>query len=437
MPEARSGSKPGVDNKSKDTPAPLDEVMLAMDVVDTLRHRRQLVERELHSGDRDRALMKRLKEIYAEQGIAVPDKVLAEGVAALREDRFSYQPPKPGFVLKLARLYVNRGRWYRGLGLGALVASILGISYHYSIGAPEAQKLEQRITRLNSQLDTFGVDLGVETARVQRLRDRLVKAGVNLPTELAGAAGAREQQAQSALQGAQGLVEQARQLPAAQRLDAAAENLEAREARVMSDLAKRQALLVDLRETLNEADQAIQEIEELKAAARELPAARDAVRAIAKEAAAISTINEHYASGTSALRLGDLPGVRSRLRTLQTMRNRLDQAYRLLVVSRPGERSGVWRVPDANESARNYYLIVEAVTPGGERLAVAVMNEETGSVEQVRQWGVRVNQADFDRIAADKQDDGIIQDNEVGTKRRGFLEPHYELATSGAAITRW
>ncbi|MCZ7660789.1 MAG: DUF6384 family protein [Xanthobacteraceae bacterium] len=40
---------------------PLDDVMLAMDVVDTLRHRQLLVDRELASEDRDRRMMDRLR----------------------------------------------------------------------------------------------------------------------------------------------------------------------------------------------------------------------------------------------------------------------------------------------------------------------------------------------------------------------------------------
>ena len=47
-----------------DTARPLDEVMLAMDVVDTLRHRELLVARELAGEDRDAALKKQLKEAH-------------------------------------------------------------------------------------------------------------------------------------------------------------------------------------------------------------------------------------------------------------------------------------------------------------------------------------------------------------------------------------
>ena len=63
--------------------APLDEVMLAMDVVDTLRHNQNLVARELSAEDRETQLIERLRTIYHQQGIEVSDAILKQGVAAL------------------------------------------------------------------------------------------------------------------------------------------------------------------------------------------------------------------------------------------------------------------------------------------------------------------------------------------------------------------
>lgn len=91
--------------------APLDDVMLAMDVVDTLRHNQDLVTRELSEENRERQLIDKLREIYRQQGIEVSDQILREGVAALNESRFVYTPPKPGLGTTLARLYVGRKRW--------------------------------------------------------------------------------------------------------------------------------------------------------------------------------------------------------------------------------------------------------------------------------------------------------------------------------------
>jgi hypothetical protein len=68
---------------------------------------------------------------------------------------------------------------------------------------------------------------------------------------------------------------------------------------------------------------------------------------------------------------------------------------------------------------------------------VPVINEETGQTERVSKWGLRVDEDVFRRIAADKQDDGIIQQREFGVKRSGQLQPDYRMPTTGAAITQW
>jgi hypothetical protein len=109
--------------------APLDEVMLAMDVVDTLRHRQDLVTRELDGVAREQQLIERLRNVYHQQGIEVPDHILKEGVAALAESRFTYEPPAPGFGTTLARLYVGRKRWGRPVGAVLLALAALGVGY--------------------------------------------------------------------------------------------------------------------------------------------------------------------------------------------------------------------------------------------------------------------------------------------------------------------
>ena len=106
-------------------------------------------------------------------------------------------------------------------------------------------------------------------------------------------------------------------------------------------------------------------------------------------------------------------------------------------MSRPDELSGVWRVPQRNPQARNFYIIVEAVTPDGTVLELPVTNEEDGKTYMVNKWGLRVDEQLFRQIAADKQDDGIIQHRRFGIKHRGALAPEYLMPTTGAAITSW
>ena len=101
-------------------PQTLDDIMIAMDVVDTLRHREDLVRRELNEEDREADLIARLRKIYKDQGIDVPDSVLADGVKALKESRFVYTPPPRGWKRTLLTLWARRETF--GKRAAALVA---------------------------------------------------------------------------------------------------------------------------------------------------------------------------------------------------------------------------------------------------------------------------------------------------------------------------
>ena len=131
------------------TQPPLNDLMMAMDVVDTLRHGETLVEREL-SGEKRRAKMiERLREIYASQGITVPDRILEEGVDALEQERFVYKPKRGGFAFALARAYVNRGRIGRIAAIAVAVVVVVGGAWLFISQQAENQRQreaeEQRI----------------------------------------------------------------------------------------------------------------------------------------------------------------------------------------------------------------------------------------------------------------------------------------------------
>ena len=127
--------------QAKDT-SKLDDVLLAMDVVDTLRHREQLVLSELDAGAREAALLVRLKEIYAAQGIDVPEHILKEGVKALEERRFQYEPPQPSLSVTLAKIYIARRRWMMPAALAVIAAGSLGAAWHLGVAVPERQRAE-------------------------------------------------------------------------------------------------------------------------------------------------------------------------------------------------------------------------------------------------------------------------------------------------------
>ncbi|MGE4188221.1 MAG: DUF6384 family protein [Hyphomicrobiaceae bacterium] len=143
---------------------PLDDVMIAMDVVDTLRHDKRLVERELNDTQRRAELIERLREIYKGQGIDVPDHILEEGVKALEEKRFVYTPPPSSLEVRLARLYVTRDGWGKRVGIAALAALIAGGGWYVAYERPRAlqkaaverelgQELPARIKSLMDQIE--------------------------------------------------------------------------------------------------------------------------------------------------------------------------------------------------------------------------------------------------------------------------------------------
>ena len=303
----------------------LNEVMLAMDVVDTLRHQQSVLDRELGTEDHARALIEKVRNIYAGQGLTVSDEVIAEGVRALREERFTYRPPQKSFQLTLAHLYVNRGRWAKrgALVLAVLLAMVL--VYQFAVVGPQKRARQQQQRTLQ--------ELKTMPAKLADQRDRVLA--------------------------------------------------EARE-----DAPRKQA------EALY----------------------RDAMAGVSRQDA--EAVNKGYAA-------------------LRQLYARLTQQYQLRIVSRPDTPSGVWRVPQNNPNARNYYIIVEAVTADDKRLSLPVTSEEDGKTHTVEQWGLRVEPAVFEQAKRDKMDDGIINRNVFGVKKRGYLTPQYIIPTTGGAITQW
>lgn len=303
--------------------APLDEVMLAMDVVDTLRRRQDLATRELGTDAKEKQLIDKLRDIYHQQGIDVPDNILKEGVAALQESRFVYDPPPPGFGTTLARLYVGRKSWGKPVGAALIALLVLSVGYFgiwqpYQNGVAEAARIELS-EGLPAQMDALYQTIFEET--------------------------------------------------------------------------KVQQAVVD--------------------------------------AEALRTRGKTYAAE------GNRAEAENAVQHLTALRDQLRQDYTLRVVNRSGVQSGFWTFPEINTDATNYYIVVEAIDADGNTLSLPILSEETGATKTVDIWGLRVPEVVYNTVAADKQDDGIIQSNTVGRKSDGFLDVEYVMPVSGGAVTEW
>jgi DNA polymerase III delta prime subunit len=271
---------------------------------------------------RDEALKKRLREIYESQGLTVTDRILDEGIKALKESRFAYTPPAPSFATTMAKIWIRR----KFFGpLFAIIVALIVIFVGWQVyRAGEAARIAEQIR-------------------------------------------------------------------------------------------------IEITETLPKA----------------LAASADAARAAATDPDAIAEIDTLVAAGEAAQKAGDADAMRQAISNLDALRAQLVQTYQLRIVSRPGEDTGVFRIPDVNEDARNYYIIVEPVTPSGDVLSLPVVNQEDGQTHTVSKWGVRVPEATYNAIRDDKSDDGIVQDNILGEKPQGTLEVTYLMPVEPGAITEW
>jgi hypothetical protein len=407
----------------------LDQVMLAMDVVDTLRHQQDLVDHALAEDERDAALVARIRSIYASQGIEVSDAVVREGVEALKKDRFVYVPPAESFSLRLARIYVDRGRWSRRL----LAVAALGLAGWLAFAVP-------------AWLERGALERGVR-AEVGELRTRLVAAGersrelraaaatVQVPPELAAGAQPLRGQLEAELSRADQALLRAN--------GAVASGLAGADIAAMEPAAITQALL-PVRAPLAEAEQALERAQagasslaDLGGLAQSLQRTRAILAGATLAPAARSQIEAIDQQAQQALAAGDLALARGRIDRLAELAVAVDLAYELRIVSRPDRQSGVWRHPADNPRARNHYLIVDAVGADGRPVLLPITSEEDQSVRQVSTFGVRVPQAVYDAVRADKQDNGLVDNPLVAIKRRGELEPSYRMPVAGGYITDW
>ncbi|MDQ4060538.1 MAG: DUF6384 family protein, partial [Pseudomonadota bacterium] len=168
MADTAAQTLPATAEAPRAAPARLDDVMLAMDVVDTLRHQDVLVARELDETRREAELIERLRQIYRGQGIEVPDRVLAEGVQALKESRFVYTPPRPGLATTLARLWVSRERYGKTLAALLLALGLGWGTYYFGFVRPAQVEIGQTLPRALSQAH----EAALAEARTDAARER-------------------------------------------------------------------------------------------------------------------------------------------------------------------------------------------------------------------------------------------------------------------------
>ncbi len=151
----------------------------------------------------------------------------------------------------------------------------------------------------------------------------------------------------------------------------------------------------------------------------------------------IDNCDHLYQDAKAALVMGDLQSLEDIIISMENLHQMLKIEYTIRIVSRPNIHSGIWRYSKYNPSIKKYYIIVEAITPDGKRMALPIRDEENGETSTTQMWGVRVSGRVFNQIWCDKRDNGKIDNSKFGLKRLGYLTPKYLYPIKGGMITKW
>ena len=406
-------------NKPRRPLAP-DEVLRVMDAAQVI-HERQAALREHEELDRE-ATIRDIQIMYEELGDLVDAEVIERALDEYLAQRYAFTPAPAGFRKRLALLYIQRGRVTKRVLLPAA-----GVAAVVWVGVAGVGLARQRALEFDT--DRFQVEVaGLEANRESGLNEIEALLARGTPPDLppadveefsAGLASAERRLGDVAAT----LAPIAEEASRGGLTRAAIDGLRGRADFIASDLGTARSeisgagALVERHARLGTFEP---EIAGLHAALL-----TEAVEELARERAAVLR-----RSADAQLAARDVDGLEETARRYRQLHKQVASEYEIVIVA------GVWRRHDELPGVRNHYLRVQAIAADGSRVPVVIRNEEYGTTAEVTEWAERVPQEVYDRVGADKQDNGIIDDDDFGFKRRGFVTAERNYEDLGQ-ITRW
>ena len=402
------------------TPLAPHEVLRVMDAAQVIHERQQALQ-EHEAFDREAAIQD-IQSMYEELGDLVDSETIEKALDDYLSQRYGFTPSPPGVGKSLALLYIRRGWIARRVLLPAAAAVVLIWGSIAGTGMMAERALARDVRLFRSELSEIGTARAAELAELEALVSRGTPP--DLPAaeadEFAASLAAARVQL-SAVEEALGPI-----VREADREDLARPDLDRLRERAGS-------VEGDLELARNGSDRAGATLERhARLATLQADVARlhSAVLAEAAEDLVRERAADLALVAESRIAARDVDGLDGAAHRYQDLLDTVATEYRIVVTG------GVWRYPDRTPDVRNHYLLVQALGADGETVPVPIRSEETGGTRRVRQWAERVPQDVYDRVAADKGDNGIIDDEEFGFKPRGYVTAERRYADIGQ-ITEW
>lgn len=412
---------------------------------------------------RENQMVERLRQLRQAQGQEVNEEDLRAAVRATREPtNLVYEPVGDGLGRKMAQVYLARAKWLPAATVSLLIVlatagGVTGVSHlrerSFQSAVAETKSDHQTLSFERSRLATLsaswpqGMGQDVFKARFDRTLEEIDQAIAQGTAMMATVTPDTIEKAQSQIEkGRASMVlafdiekqaqEQVRRVKWAQ--SPASLVVDPNWPEITARAKVRHAALLAALETGNlgtarEEESAIQALSKASSMRSMLREAAALVPAAGQEEAQATR-----ARGEAALLNADIPAASAALTALRSINDVINTSYTMKIVNEEGVKSGVWRHPNNNPSARNYYVVVDALDASGNPVKVKVVNEETGKSETVSRFAVRVSEAEYEKVKADKMDNGLIEASLVGTKRAGAIKPDFTVDTAGGGIiTEW
>lgn len=377
-----------------------NDLIVASDIVDTIRNDERLIDHELGSEDRQKALKARLKDMYKAQGMDVSDAVIEAAVARSNAERFVFKPMGTGFTRFMWTSYVRRNKYALRLSVavGVVVVGIVGYN------AAQYQFIEKPALEAVRRLE-------LQVAEVLPNRLKAVS-----DEALASASRLQDEVSKSEIEAQQTIVKsalRARDIFEAEQGIKAIDQL----GRTLKETEARRTLVASAKQTID---------------AESAKVAGLSVDSNAREA-----LNIKLAGIGLAAESADAALLKSAIRSYNTTLTFVQSTYDIRIVDREGERTGVWRYWEPT-GEKYYYVVVEAIDRTGRAQPVDVKNIENGRTDNVVTWAIRVPQRTYEKVGADKQADGVVDNVKAGVKPAGSIDIRWDIPTiNDQRITSW
>ena len=374
----------------------LKELLRIMDVASALRQQREEVQQQLNIDETRADLRDRILAATKVTGEQLTTDEINAAIDSYFSGLYSFKEPPRNFQYRLANMYINRGKIFRRIAVPIVT---LGVVAGLAWGA---------VTGFNS-CRAYLNETSAETAVEQRC-ERISGLSTDIDS-------LSSQSLEGKIQdGLTGAVSDSRALLSG--TDDFYDSFCGNVSKIVTSGnyrdAENQAKSIDgildaVRVGIDEGRGFIQ-----------LDTSYKSIRAVAKEDAAIAQADSVYDEVVSYID-GIAPNrVLEDAAKLSNLEAVLQQDYKVTIVSKEGVKSGIDRY--FGGSISGYYVIVEARDAQGNVLKMSIRNEENGETETVKLWGERVPQSVYERVKADKMDDGIVNDNQFGVKDKGYLD---------------